>query len=155
RGRVPHGRRRAGGRRGDRRRPGVQGPLRVLPALRAQAEAGAAGEARRVERPHRGAPPGGDRQRTQRDGAAAAESAAGALSLVFLREGACALGSEAADEPLAGTAATDGEVYFLLRYPGSWAPKALEGSDLPDAIKAQLLAAAKATRGRVLLFRGP
>ncbi len=71
-----------------------------------------------------------------------------------LSPSACAFLTEEAGEPLAGTASTDGSTLFLVRYAGLWPRKALEGSDLPEPLKARLLAAAKASRGRVQLVRG-
>jgi hypothetical protein len=67
----------------------------------------------------------------------------------------CARLAEEADEPLAGTASDDGATYFLVRYAGAWPRKALEGSELPEPLKASLKAAAEACRGRVQLVRGP
>ncbi len=75
--------------------------------------------------------------------------------MAVLPPDACSVRTEAAGEPLAGTASTDGATYFLVRYAGAWAKKAVEGSDLPDALKARLAEATRATAGRALLVRGP
>jgi hypothetical protein len=72
-----------------------------------------------------------------------------------LPQSACARLAEEAGEPLAGTASSDGATLFLVRFAGLWPRKALEGSDLPPALKANLKAAAKSCGGRVVLVRGP
>ena len=53
--------------------------------------------------------------------------------------------SAQAGEPLIGTA-TPTRVYLLLEYNGAWGEKALEESDLPEAVKAHLKAYSKSSR---------
>jgi len=62
----------------------------------------------------------------------------------------CSVLSEAADEPLAGSAPTD-ERWLCVEVPGPWGRKAVTGSRLPDAVLAHL----GSHDGRVELLRRP
>jgi hypothetical protein len=68
----------------------------------------------------------------------------------------CSLTSRQAGEALAGTASRAG-AYLLLEYPGKWAAKAVEESDLPATVKDRLAALTEAVPGGVktLLIRQP
>lgn len=57
--------------------------------------------------------------------------------------------------PLIGTASR-GDTWFLLEYPGRWEAKALEGSSIPAAVKAQIASITPQGRTtRTLLIRQP
>ncbi len=75
--------------------------------------------------------------------------------MVVLPPGACAVLAERAGEPLGGTASDDGATLFLVRFRGAWPKKAVEESTLPDALKARLAEAVRASSGRALMVRGP
>jgi hypothetical protein len=66
----------------------------------------------------------------------------------------CSLRSLELDEPLFASA-TETQVYFLLEYARSWGAKALDESDLAEAVKAHLKQALKDIPGaRLLLIKG-
>src|SRR5262245_39343166 len=61
--------------------------------------------------------------------------------------------SRMAGEPLYGTASI-GQVWLLLEHPALWGERALETSQLPDAVKAYLRTFLKSLQGsRLLLIR--
>ena len=64
----------------------------------------------------------------------------------------CSQASEAADEPLLGTASTITN-WLLLEHPGPWGERALHHARLPDGLGATLLRRERELRIRVLLIR--
>jgi hypothetical protein len=66
----------------------------------------------------------------------------------------CSQRSLELDEPLFASA-TETQVYFLLEFPHAWGSKALDESDLPEAVKAALKQALKGISGaRLLMIKG-
>ena len=64
----------------------------------------------------------------------------------------CSQASEAADEPLLGTASTITN-WLLLEHPGPWGERALHHARLPDGLGATLVRRERELRIRVLLIR--
>ena len=64
----------------------------------------------------------------------------------------CSHASEAAGEPLLGTASTITN-WLLVEHPGPWGERALHGARLPDGLGATLLGRERELRIRVLLIR--
>lgn len=66
----------------------------------------------------------------------------------------CTRASEAAGEPIAGTAAARVDAWLLLEYRGAWASKAWESAEVSPAVRAHVDAWASATTGsRIQLVR--
>jgi hypothetical protein len=76
-----------------------------------------------------------------------------ATPLISESESFCSLVSLGVGEQLFGTA-TQAQVWFLLEYPYQWGSKAFEESDLPEALKKELIAiTGNLPGGRVQLIR--
>ncbi|MCA9695572.1 MAG: hypothetical protein KC636_38700 [Myxococcales bacterium] len=68
----------------------------------------------------------------------------------------CAAASAACNEPIAGSATEDTEVWIALEYDGPWGRKALVTSELPASVKEHLRGLeANVPRSRVQLIRRP
>lgn len=66
----------------------------------------------------------------------------------------CTRASEAAGEPIAGTAAARVDAWLLLEYRGAWASKAWESAEVSPAVRTHVDAWARATTGsRIQLVR--